>query len=86
MPQQDKNYTRYLVVKVVINVQGDTDQNFDDHIDELAEQVEQNLDCVVQFEGMCEAGNDCTNGIEVPCKIVKTEVLAMLDAKPLGVL
>lgn len=78
-----KTYTRYLVVKVTIEVDAtNTDQNPDDHIEEIIDTVASELDYNVSFSANVEAGSDSGNAIDVPVKINATEVLALLDTDP----
>lgn len=78
-----KTYTRYLVVKVEIEIDASqTDQNPDDHVAEIIDTVAGELDYTVSFSGNVEAGNDASNAIDVPVKINATEVLTMLDTDP----
>lgn len=79
-----KTYTRYLVVKIDVEVDADfTDQNPDDHIAEIAREVTNNLDYNVAFDGLVAAGGDANNAIEVPVKITDTEIVNLLDKEPL---
>lgn len=75
--------TRYLVIKLHVSVDmTDTDQGFEDHEAEIFDTVTSDLDYTVTFDKKVEAGSGADDAIEVPVKIVDTEVVGMLEKDP----
>jgi hypothetical protein len=75
-----KTYTQYLVVKTQIEVDcSKTDQNPDDHFQEIVDTVASELDYDVKFSGVVEVGGGAE---DIPVKITTTEVVGLLDHDP----
>jgi hypothetical protein len=75
-----KSYPFYLVVKLLIEVDcTDTDQDPDDVVHEIGDTVASELDYNITFDDKVEAGDSTANAVEVPVKIVNTEVIGLLD-------
>lgn len=75
-------FTRYLVIKVQIEVDlTNTDQQINEHKEEILDQVVAELDYTVTFNNKVEAGDGAT-AIEVPVIIIGTEVEGLLTENP----
>lgn len=82
MPRK-QNYTRYLVIKLNIEIDcSQTDQDPDDHVEEILDYVSSELDYNVIFSQKVEAGENSKDSIEVPTIITKSEVLGLLKDNP----
>ena len=79
---QEIEVVRYMVVKVTAKISGDTDQDLNDHADELMSHLSEVLDYSMTYEGMVEAGGSCDDAIEVPAKIIDTEIVGVVKENP----
>lgn len=78
---EKKTYTRYLIIKVEVTVDGsNTDQDMDAHVDEIMDSVSSELEYNVSYSGTVEAGSDADDSIEVPVAITDTEVVEFTDS------
>lgn len=79
---QEIEVVRYMVVKVKAKICGDTDQDLNDHADELMNHLSEKLNYNMTYEGMLEVGGSCDDAIEVPAKIIDTEIVGVMRENP----
>lgn len=78
---QKKTYTRYLVIKVEVEVNAAGDQNPDDYLDDAIDALASELDYSVEFDGEVDCG-DAGNPVKLSVKVTDTEVLGLLLEDP----